>query len=347
LTAARRAWVVAFVVVFLLAALVAGVAVSRSRRFTTGPPLAPAYTIVYREETLTPTGPVARWESLSVHRPYRAADLLYATPALGSPISGTIATEDALYDVRPGRPPLLVGGRQPGVPTGDQDLLTQLPDLMSRGLAADLRSSRVVAGRSCRMYRLLEPPSGPIKPLAGPGNSDDMCIASGGLVLSEQWTLDGSVVLTRVAIRAALVAGPIPSTAGAESAPGLSPATIVTSPQTLLAPPPAPPGFRARPVVELLLQNPFGPRPASVTFAFADGAHTISVEAGTGPPPWQDGDTVTRRAGLRIGHGTSALRSDGGEVRVDAGGGRWVRVRGSVPVRSLVSYAGELRLRSS
>ena len=43
-----------------------------------------------------------------------------------------------------------------------------------------------------------------------------------------------------------------------------------------------------------------------------------------------------------LGTATTALRSDGPEVRVPLGAGRWVRVRGTVPLSELVSYARRL-----
>ena len=45
-----------------------------------------------------------------------------------------------------------------------------------------------------------------------------------------------------------------------------------------------------------------------------------------------------------LGPATTALRSDGPEVRVDLGGGRWVRVRSALSVADLTAYAQRLTL---
>jgi hypothetical protein len=95
-------------------------------------------------------------------------------------------------------------------------------------------------------------------------------------------------------------------------------------------------------------QAPTSTAAATVVWAFVDGPRVITVEAGTGRPgqlPWRPDDTVTRPVTLSgLGRATTAVRSDGTEIRVDLGGGRWVRVRGTVPVRDLVAYAQQLTL---
>jgi hypothetical protein len=95
-------------------------------------------------------------------------------------------------------------------------------------------------------------------------------------------------------------------------------------------------------------QTPTSTAAASVVWAFVAGPRVITVEAGTGRPgqlPWRADDTVTRPVTLRgLGRALTAVRSDGAEVRVDLGGGRWVRVRGTLPVGDLVVYAQQLTL---
>jgi hypothetical protein len=87
---------------------------------------------------------------------------------------------------------------------------------------------------------------------------------------------------------------------------------------------------------------------ASTVWTYVDGANVITVEAGSQRPgqlPWQANDTVTAPVELAgLGSGQSAIRSDGAEVRVDLGGGNWVRVHGTVPLAALVEYANGLRL---
>ena len=87
---------------------------------------------------------------------------------------------------------------------------------------------------------------------------------------------------------------------------------------------------------------------ATVVWAFVNGPRVITVEAGEergGILPWRSGDTVTDNVQLpALGSASTALRSDGPEVRINAGAGRWVRVRGTAPLRILVAYARELHL---
>ncbi len=344
-------------VALVLVGLGIGVPLSKSLGggFSTGPSRPDAYQIVYRQD-ITTSGDTVRWEDLRVRRPFEAADLLYDSPptAGAQPLSGTISTEDGLFDVRQGNSLLLVGGRQPGVPSGDQDLITQLPDMESRGLASDLGVSQVVAGRSCHVYRFFEPPSGPVKPLSDAADHDDICIDGDGLVLGEAWTLKGKLVLTRRALRVSLSAPPLPSTNGASHptpGSGTPIATVTSSPSSFLSTPAPPPGFAARPPVQMLIPSPQDPQALmaeTVVWAFSDGPATVSVEAGREPPgqlPWQTGDTVTRPVQLAgLGAGTTALRSDGAEIRVDLGNGEWVRIHGTVPVAALVDYANSLKL---
>jgi len=292
-----------------------------------------------------------RYEDLSVRRPYEATDLT-AADATALPSNGAISTENALYDVRGPGDLVLVGGREPGPPSGDQDLATQMPEMTARHLASDLHASQRIAGRTCHTFRLLEPPSGPIKPLKG-SDHDDMCIASGGLVLSESWTLKGNVAFSRRATKVSHDALPIPALANATTPSGQGTATsrVVQNPSSFLRSPVAPSRWHAQPVVELAIPTPNAPQMpalASIVWAFSRGARTIFVEAGgpSGQVPWQTGDTVTRSVRLAgLGGATTAIRSDGAEIRVALSGGRWVRVRGTLPLRTLVRYAQQLRLR--
>lgn len=335
-----------------------------------GPPargqatLARSYVVVY---SLAENG-VHHWEVLSVRRPFEGSDLIYdadaaprqaVRPARGvRPASGSISTHDALYTVDAGAV-RLVSGRQPGPASGDQHLAAVLGDLTARKLAVDTGQDRTVAGRACRVYRFAEPPSGPVRPLTGGADHDDLCLDRAGLVLSERWTYHGGVVLERTAttVRAAnggLEAGAepeAPSTVGAAPAgPGAATVTPDPRPQSSLSTPPTPAGYQpSGPAVDFRLgdpQNPSSTVATSVVWAFVKGPNVITVEAGTGRAgelPWRPDDTVTKPVALRgLGPATTAVRSDGAEVRVDLGGGRWVRVRGTMSVSELVAYAQRL-----
>jgi hypothetical protein len=304
------------------------------------------------------------WEVLTVHRPFDGSDLTYDTPqaprASEPPAAGNISTDLALFAVE-GTSVRTVSGRQPGPASGDQYLAPELVDLVARKLAADTGKDQTVAGRFCRIYRFLEPPSGPVKPLGGGSDHDDLCLDRSGLLLSERWTYHGGVVLERTATTvrtsdgelSAGVEPPTPSTAGAAPpSAGAGSAVPDPNPDSFLAPPAVPAGYAAAgPAVKFTLPDPQHPAStvaASVIWAFEDGPRFVTVEAGTGRPgqvPWRPDDTVTKPATLRgLGPATTALRSDGTEVRVDVGNGRWVRVRGAMSVAQLTAYAQQLAL---
>jgi hypothetical protein len=340
-----------------------GIGVPLSRSLGGGPTLAPprpsTYQIVYRQEAPT-NGAATQWEVLSVRRPLESADLVYGTSgpptASDHPTSGSISSASELYAVDTSGVHD-VGGRQPGPPSGDQDLATQLPDMLNRHLAADTRSDSRIAGRSCHTYRLLEPPVGPIRPLGTGSGHDDLCIDRNGLVLSEAWTLDGRLVLRRTASAVSLSHVEVPSVAGA-TPPKASTSHAVgatdASRDALVAQPPAPRGFHPVPPVRFTLPDPLQPSllvAASVVWAFVDGPDVVTVEAGRERPgqlPWQANDTTTSAVQLAsLGPTQSALRSDGAEIRADLGGGRWVRVRGTMSAAVLADYANSLRLRST
>jgi len=349
--------------VFLFSAVVAAVGVlascssaGRSRHAQpTISALPHSYVVTYR----VLQNASQHWEVLTVQRPFAGSDLTYDTADAprGSdpPASGNISTNLALFAVD-GTAVHTVSGRQPGPASGDQYLAPELGDLLARKLAADTGETHTVAGRACRVYRFLEPPSGPVKPLGRGSDHDDLCLDRGGLLLSERWMYHGGVVLQRTATAVRESDGELdagvepaaPSTAGAAPAPaGAASAVPSAHPDTFLAPPPVPPGYTsAGPPVVFTVPDPQRPTATlatSVVWAFADGARFVTVEAGTGrpgQPPWRPDDTVTKPMTLKVlGPATTALRSDGAEVRVDLGSGKWVRVRGALPVSQLTAYA--------
>src|SRR5438552_5741296 len=353
--------------IFLLSALVALVAFlaacsagahPRPAAQPTITALPRSYVVVYR---VVQNG-TRHWEVLTVHRPFDGSDLTYDTPVAprtdDPPATGNISTDVGLYAVD-GAAVRTVSGRQPGPASGDQYLAAELGDLVARKLAADSGVVRTVAGRSCRVYRFAEPPSGPVRPLTGGADHDDLCLDRAGLVLSERWTYHGAVVSERTATEVRASRGDLgpgaepepPSTEGtAPAGRGAATVTPAPHPDSFLSAPPAPSGYvLSGPAVAFRLadrQAPTSTVAASVVWAFNDGPRSITVEAGIGRGgelPWRPDDTVTKPVALRgLGPATTAVRSDGAEVRVDLGGGRWVRVRGTVPVSELVAYARRL-----
>ncbi|HZU73526.1 MAG TPA: hypothetical protein VE990_12220 [Acidimicrobiales bacterium] len=355
----RRQRLIIAAVALAMVAVGAGVQISRSLGggFTVGPGLLSQYQVTYQVENGASAGPAnTSWEVLTVRRPYGSADLTYSRrPGPGvAPTGGSAADQHVLYSLDSAGAHQ-VAARQPGPPPGDQYLLQEMPDLLSRGLARDRGRQEVLAGRTCRLYSLFEPPAGPIKALDGADNHDEVCLDQAGLELSEQWTYNGHLVLRREAVLVRTYGVELPSLSGAS--PPKDTSVVPTAvedphPQSFLRAPTAPPGFRAAVPVRYVFPDPQSPGQllaASVVWAFTQGSHVVTVEAGQeagGQLPWQSNDTVTRSVTLSgLGPATTAMRSDGPEVRVAASQG-WIRVRGTVPLAALVSYAQSLRLGS-
>jgi hypothetical protein len=312
-----------------------------------------AYEIVYLVETGANGPPVPTWEVLDATGPLAASDLTYhQDPRFGAaPASGTVSTAPGLYDLANGKLSL-VSEREPGLASGAQALGAELPDLFRWGLAADLHQSQTLAGRTCRLVRMSEPPAGPITALSG-GDHDDLCIDSSGLTLSESWTYKGRVVLTRRAEEVELgapdtsIRGLAAPPAAIGSAPARSVITLgpVTGPSFL--PTPAPPsGFAIEEPVEVTADNP--QQPGALLFeaeewAFLSGGRVVTVTAGEGAAPWDDSTVPTKSSSLAgLGRAVEVLRSDGPELQVQLPGARWVRVRGTVSLAELVRYASSL-----
>jgi hypothetical protein len=130
---------------------------------------------------------VRQWEVLSVRRPFDGSDLTYRTSTRPGPgaraDAGTISTRTGLFtENASGVHP--VSGRQPGPPSADLWVGVEMSEAISRGLAQDRHASRRIAGRECAVYRLADPPSGPLHPLNAAVGHDDLCVSREGLVLS-------------------------------------------------------------------------------------------------------------------------------------------------------------------
>jgi hypothetical protein len=214
---------------------------------------------------------------------------------------------------------------------------------------------RTVAGRGCTDVRLLEPPAGPLKKLSGKDH-DDLCLDGDGLVLREEWTRGGKVILRRTATAVESEPADIDadlSTTGAASQPaGPAPAVgPVSGDKSFLPPPPAPDGYEARPVVGFVLPDTTAvaqgaanapPLYVETVWSFSRGPDLISVEAGVIRPgnlPWDASDPHGDVSTGALGKGQSVVRSDGAELRFPVSDGQFVRVRGTVAVRQLLRYA--------
>ncbi|MEN3272439.1 MAG: hypothetical protein V7636_1200 [Actinomycetota bacterium] len=313
-----------------------------------------AFRIVYRIEQ---PNAATRWGELVVQRPFRVrAGLFDDRPRRGDrPEAGTLTTDDGLFQLR-AEGLQEISGRQPSPGTGDQWLVSQLADAVRRKLAKRVGKATVV-GRDCTDYRFAEPPVGPIAEL-GEGDHDDLCLTTDGLLLREVWTLKGRVIQRRTAVEVDTSGRGLddlldvsPATEAPPSGPVAAPTDAGAS---FLPDPTAPKGYSLAARDAFALRQPSEQGPVtlytSTVWAFTRGAELVTVEAGdssaSGKVPWLDSDP-SRPVTLPIGNGTTVVRNDGGEVRIDLGSNSWVRVRGTIPLADLVRYARTLRAASS
>lgn len=312
-----------------------------------------SFQVVYR--VVNSSGPATRqsWEVFTQTSPFDGSDLDYGSdPRNGAlPTAGTVSTFDHLYDLSGGRL-TLVSDRQPGPISGTEAVAVERRDLESRRLAESVGRS-TVAGAGCAMERFGEPPVGPIA-APTPAGHDDMCIDQHGLDVRDVWTLRGRVVFERTAVEVRMGA-PDPGIRSAPPATGAQRSSappilsVSTTPaSSYLAPPATPDGFAAGSPVSTVAYNPSDPSQVTDTstiWSFSNGGAVVTVEAGTGQLPWAASGTPSQAVHLNgLGAATSALRSDGPEIRVQLDRSRWVRVRGTVPLEVLTRYASELTL---
>ncbi len=317
-----------------------------------------AYTVVYRVTDRTSNPARVTWERLAVIRPFESRyETFSERPTDGSvPASGTLSTFDQVYLIHPDG---LYGlaGREPAPGSYDQDLLPQMSEAVARGVAS-VGGWETVLGRRCRIFRTHEPPAGELKPLSGAADHDDLCIDAQGIELSEDWTYQGKLVQSRRAV-SVVMSAPASwfSVADVKQPAPPGGGVAVTGPQARLSsatPPPTPAGYRAQPLVAYVEPNveasmmgvPGAPLFTAQIWAFARGGDDITVESVSsvgGQPPWDTTPANWRPLQLtRLGRATSLINSDSAEIRVDEGGGRWLRIRGTVPLATLVAYADQI-----
>lgn len=302
----------------------------------------PSFRVLYRV-THSEAGPATTaWEVATMRRPFLSSDLSFKKrphlAALGAPDTGSITDADHLYALNGGTL-RRVAGRQPGIGVGDQALLDVAPDAVKHKLAR-VKGHKTILGRTCTNIEFVEPPVGGLAPLPDDQeNHDDLCIDRGGLILREQWTLKGRVVVTREALEITKAPADAFDVSAAEPVTG-SLAVPRATPMTDTAAPPAPKGYTLADAVDFFLPRSDAPDQlayASKVWAFTKGAALITVELGAGQVvPWNTDEERPLSLGAR--HAASVVRSDGIEIHWE-NGDHWVRVRGPLALKPLVPYA--------
>jgi hypothetical protein len=289
--------------------------------------------------------PTVAWEVLTVKRPFLASDLNYKTKpdlaALGAPDTGSLTDVDHLYSYA-GDSLRVIAGRQPGLGAGDQALLEITNDAVARKLAR-VGKTATIAGRTCTTVQFVEPPIGELGPFTKAKEHDDVCLTRGGIILREQYTLKGRVVLTREAVQISDAPDDAFDTSAAQEVTGALAVPRVAPIEESLTPPPSPKGYDAASAVSFFFPRPDAPTQlayASKIWSFTKGAALITVELGAGQVvPWsRDHDRQVNLGNRTAG---SVVRSDGMEIHWTSGD-HWMRVRGVSALAPLVPYARQV-----
>lgn len=316
------------------------------------PPL--AYTIVY--ETRHGEAPAVE-EQFDVQRPFRSR--------LSTPTHQRV-TDAGLLATRSD------GGRwlRLEVPialaAGDLRPEHVIDPALDQGLVRS-RGTRTVAGRPCRLLRFGGPVSGGVFTPVGtdPDEYADVCIDGQGLVLSEIWTMDGTVVRSRHAIevrerevdadRFAVPADVTTlSTDDGGGAAERVDATFDPGFAEHWRPGPLPDGFAfvgRWAVVPPALGGPVpsgearGADIALITDAWTRGPDLLLIDQGAARrgagAPWDDGPAIDVDLGA-LGPAELALNLRMTEVRILRPDGGFVRVAGTLPPDDLLEIARTL-----
>jgi len=336
------------------AAAVAVVVVARSRHDGAGPPTGPGppgYTITYRVEVTIDKPEVSR-RVVAVRRPFDGSDR--TTPA-GQPgaETGLVARGGHLYRLDPDKA-VDLGDQGPAVAPGDLRLGPELPILRRLGLARP-RGSATVAGRTCRRWRFGAPVTDTFKAPTATEYAD-ACIDADGLVLAEDWHLDGRRI-RRTEAETVVTTPPGDEALSLGGRPVVSSAAVGVTTLPLDAPPPVPGSWWvASPAPDAFhrivryrsttVEPGTGVPLAGTEFtadAYVAGSEAVWVEQRSGvpvQPPKGTGEAV--RAGP-LGAGWLWLTPQGPQVRVGGGDGPVTVVRGTVSPERLLAFTRSLK----
>ena len=299
-----------------------------------------SYRIEYRVE-----GQSVSTETVTVVRPFASSVVT----------AGSVRTTD-LGRIALGEQVL---AHPPNGTTADVRVSAVLDDAEAAGLL-ERREIREILGRRCQVLRSGRPlREGPLQPPTARTYSD-ACVDESGLVLEEVLVTDGERDLRRVAVAVELdveldTAGlaerdtTVPADQGGGAVRPVRADDDLPPPELVLRPPPA--GFRSLGhylVVPPRGQDPFlgGEGRAATAEVFVRGIDVVVVEQGgtllgTAAFPEPAGNRAAVDLG-EIGEGEAVLSAQVNEVRRDLGGGRFVRISGTLPIADLAAIARSL-----
>ncbi|MBI2168624.1 MAG: hypothetical protein HYU28_03860 [Actinobacteria bacterium] len=323
-----------------------------------------AYRVVYLVEALSAGGAAPSTEDVLVRRPFEGRVEIRAGEPPGGEVLSVVVSGFARQERRSGSNPGVAFVVEPGPPSGDTRLDGALDGALDRDTLTFQDERRTVLGRRCAVYRVdVRSPSGRFE-----GDARDLCIDAAGFVLAEEYRSGGTVRRRRTAVEVdvsptiggnafAITGAAVPLRDGGGALRELTPDSRVED-ATVYELPADPEGFRplgryaispASPVGDTGI-IPSGVRAVGVLDVWQRGPDFVAVfNGGTDDKadPFLD-DPSARAVDLGpIGEGETALSLAGGEVRVDLGEGRFVRVFGTVSIDRLVALARELEPKTS
>jgi hypothetical protein len=225
------------------------------------------------------------------------------------------------------------------------------------------REVRAVAGRQCQVFRSGERMTA--ERLTAPGSSShvDSCVDDRGIVLEEVVVTEGRPTTRRLAVDVQVGAVPADAAFAIPEGPVLDAAsgggvTKATDPNARpvgrsYEPSPLPAGFASVGRFQVIPPQPenfsdpqrAGYRRAAITDVFQNGGDVLVIEQG-GTLEGHDafaGQAAGKAVDVApLGPGEAYFSGTGAEVRVKLGGGRYVRVMGTLPLASLLAVAKSL-----
>lgn len=320
-----------------------------------------AYRITYRVEAPIEGEIDVSTEELAVRRPFDTVVRSYrGERAEGVATSGRIASFGR-FAIISGTQELVLASR-PGVSPSDVRLDPVLRQALV-GQQLEAREQRQVAGRPCQVYRSLDPlGSGSITPATSDQRYTDTCLDGAGLVLEDVVVAGGDVLVRRLATEVEvdphltdddfeITAPTIDVNSGGGSL--LRMAEGSRPPGTFWELAAAPAGFThcGRFSYVAPREQPDDPDDplqevhavASAVDVWVRGADVLVVDQGAplrGPAPFALGAPLVDLGDL--GDGDVVLGTQGASVRALLGGGRFLRVIGTLPSSELIEVARSL-----
>lgn len=305
-------------------------------------------------------------EEAIVQRPWQSRRTLAEErprPSGADPSRRTSVSDLGLLSVRTAGDEDLTVAVAPTPATGDLRLTHAIAPLVEQGRLVP-RGTATVLGRRCDVYRTGEPIGTGAVPPPGEREWADLCVSADGLVLDEQWFVEGRLLQRRTATEVETWTGRATpdldvspfSRPLAEAAGGgvVRPVDPGSRPEyTLWSLPEPPRGFEHRGRYEVVAPSdrghPFDPgRPApgarTVVDVYESGPDFIVVTRGVATGPGDGGptrwSTDHRVAGLGVVHTEPGVFGNWLRVQTDAA--TYLTMRATLPLDELVALAARL-----